>query len=257
MTDRKFASYAAKEVSAMNGPELLALFNRCAEFVGAPIVKRFASLTTGYTRTVKMLAQAVEREAETTQAEEPALNPISVTKESVAAKVKANPKAAIEKAKAPKGAKVWEKTEDGSCPRCGGADSDITYAGEEGTAAAHRHLCHNCNLEWDPETGKEYKERKYDKAVRSAAVAKSWEDPAVQAKRAERHGVKVSGGKLNGVQEFPSVRKAFLALALPLSRHIKFRMTLKEHGELMFDDLKFVVFEKEVEAKEKNAKKSA
>jgi hypothetical protein len=66
-------------------------------------------------------------------------------------------------------------------------------------------------------------------ADRSAAISASWKDPAVHAKRIERTAVKVAG------QEFPSVRTAFLALSLPLSRHIRFRIALKASGAEVFE----------------------
>lgn len=65
-------------------------------------------------------------------------------------------------------------------------------------------------------------------AQRAASIAASWADPAVAAKRAERTCV-CAGGK-----EFGSVRKAFVALGLPLGNHIKFRMALKAAGKAVF-----------------------
>jgi len=61
---------------------------------------------------------------------------------------------------------------------------------------------------------------------RSAAIAASWTDSETAAKRAQRHAVRVAG------QEFRSVRAAFAALNLPMSKHIKFRMELKAAGQL-------------------------
>lgn len=72
---------------------------------------------------------------------------------------------------------------------------------------------------------------KADKPVdadRSAAIAKSWEDPAVAAKRAERNAVK-AGNKV-----YRSVKQAFEDLGLPLSKHIRFRMELKSVGTMTF-----------------------
>lgn len=72
---------------------------------------------------------------------------------------------------------------------------------------------------------------KTDKPVdadRSAAIAKSWEDPAVAAKRAERNSVK-AGNKV-----YRSVKQAFEDLGLPLQKHIKFRMELKSVGTMTF-----------------------
>lgn len=63
---------------------------------------------------------------------------------------------------------------------------------------------------------------------RSAAIAASWADPVIAAKRAERTHVKASGTL------YRSVREAFEQLGLPLSKHIKFRMELKSVQELTF-----------------------
>ena len=65
-------------------------------------------------------------------------------------------------------------------------------------------------------------------ANRSDAIAASWKDPKVAAKRAERTHVKAS----NTV--YRSVREAFVALGLPLEKHIKFRMKLKQVAEMTF-----------------------
>lgn len=241
MTD--FASIQPKAVSAMNAAQLLNLFNECAVFVGAPPCKRFASLKVGYTRTVNMLKQAVDRQKEVGLiAADPIIEPKTVTKEAIAQKIKKEPKAAIAKEQV-RGTKTWTLPEDGSCPRCGGSESDITPAGEEGTAAAHRNHCHHCQLEWDPETGKEYK-KPVASAERSAKISQSWTNAQTAAARKERHGVTVSGKGIKGTQSFDSVRKAFLALGLPMSKHIKFRGDLKKAGTLDFEGYKFTAVQK-------------
>lgn len=67
-------------------------------------------------------------------------------------------------------------------------------------------------------------------ADRSAAIAASWEDKKVAAARAARHAVKVAG------ETYKSVKAAFEALKLPLSKHIKFRGELKTEGRKTFVD---------------------
>lgn len=69
---------------------------------------------------------------------------------------------------------------------------------------------------------------KVESKDRSAAIAASWADPVIAAKRAERTHVKASGTL------YRSVREAFEQLGLPLSKHIKFRMELKSVQELTF-----------------------
>lgn len=65
-------------------------------------------------------------------------------------------------------------------------------------------------------------------ARRSQAIAETWKDPEVAAKRVVRHHVVVGG------HEFPSVRAAFEALGLPESKHIPFRQILKANHEATF-----------------------
>lgn len=65
---------------------------------------------------------------------------------------------------------------------------------------------------------------------RSAGVKESWKDPSVHAKRVKRDNVSVVG-----VGIYRSVREAFLKLKLPLNKHIKFRMELKDSGEKDFE----------------------
>lgn len=83
-------------------------------------------------------------------------------------------------------------------------------------------------------------------ADRSAAIASTWKDPVVAAKRAERTHVKV------GSTLYRSVKAAFEDLKLPLSKHIKFRIELKQHAQLTFTapDGKKVVFKVEQDSAE-------
>lgn len=64
----------------------------------------------------------------------------------------------------------------------------------------------------------------------SEGIAKSWDNKEVAQKRLTRNAVMVEG-----VGEFKSVRVAFAALGLPDSKHIRFRMKLKEAGRLNFE----------------------
>lgn len=80
---------------------------------------------------------------------------------------------------------------------------------------------------------------KADKPVvdRSKAIAATWKDPVIAAKRAERTHVKV------GSTMYRSVKEAFESLGLPLNGHIRFRMELKQHAQLTFNhDGKKIVF---------------
>lgn len=115
------------------------------------------------------------------------------------------------------------------CPGCG-ATEDQTAAGLDGTIAGdQRNFCHHCSTEYWRDTGKIYKAPA--KSVnRSKSISESWNKPEVAAKRARRDNVKVSG---SGV--FRSVLEAFKSLNLPQSKHIKFRMALKQVGSGVFE----------------------
>jgi hypothetical protein len=122
------------------------------------------------------------------------------------------------------------------CPHCGchhsngymideGEGNDVN--GETVRNHSHRICCLGCGGEF----GTPLKGAGEHSEARSVGIAKSWEDPEVAAKRAQRHGVEVTvdgGEKLY----FGSVRKAYVQLGLPLSGHIKFRMHLKENGKV-------------------------
>ena len=58
-------------------------------------------------------------------------------------------------------------------------------------------------------------------AMRSGAVAKTWQDPEVAAARKARNAVEVEGVR------YGSVGKAFVALGLSMNRCVPFRMKLK------------------------------
>jgi len=79
---------------------------------------------------------------------------------------------------------------------------------------------------------------------RSTAIANSWQDKKIAAKRAERSNVSVAG---HG--QFRSVKEAFEKIGLPLSKHIKFRMHLKAEQTATFEDegkkFKFTIIEQQ------------
>jgi capsule polysaccharide export protein KpsE/RkpR len=67
----------------------------------------------------------------------------------------------------------------------------------------------------------------------AAGISASWADPEVRDARLTRQGVAVVvGGKAS---QYNSTKAAFEALGLPISKHIRFRMKLKEAGKLAFE----------------------
>jgi hypothetical protein len=155
---------------------------------------------------------------------------------------------AAKPAKPAKVAKVaWEqKWVDGSpvCPKCGG-HVDVTCGtvveshGRQHVTNEHIALHHSCGHEWNMETGRAVRASKAP-ADRSAAIAASWKNKDVAARRATRHAVRVTDPS-NGQGNYKSVREAFLVLALPLGRHIKFRGALKAAGSAEIQGFKFAI----------------
>jgi hypothetical protein len=67
----------------------------------------------------------------------------------------------------------------------------------------------------------------------AAGISASWADPEVRDARLTRQGVAVVvGGKAS---HYTSTKAAFDALGLPIEKHIRFRMKLKEAGKLAFE----------------------
>lgn len=117
------------------------------------------------------------------------------------------------------------------CPECGihlsngvmDFDSAVEATGSKAKAGMTKQWsCMACDAEW----GEVRYKKQASNAARADGIARSWEDKEVAAKRAKRHFVRVNGA------EFNSVRAAFVALGLPLNKHIKFRMELKAEGNL-------------------------
>lgn len=67
----------------------------------------------------------------------------------------------------------------------------------------------------------------------SEGVRKSWENPEVREKRRQHHAVRVHRNSTL-VGEFSSLYQAFKILDLPVSKHIPFRIKLKQVGSLPF-----------------------
>jgi transcription elongation factor Elf1 len=134
----------------------------------------------------------------------------------------------------------------GTCPNCG-ATTDITCGtvveshGRQHVTNEHEALCHNCGHEFNYDTGRALKRRSAAaNPDRSAAIAASWKNKDVAARRATRHAVRVTDPS-NGQGNYKSVREAFLVLALPLGRHIKFRGALKAAGSAEIQGFKFAI----------------
>lgn len=135
----------------------------------------------------------------------------------------------------------------GTCPKCG-ATQDITCGhvvesrGLQHVVDEHHATCHGCGHEFNYDTGAAIRARKAPASGkdRSAAIAASWKNGEVAARRAQRHAVRVTDPR-GGSGRYASVREAFLVLALPLSKHIRFRGQLKAAGVAEFAGHKFAI----------------
>ncbi len=134
--------------------------------------------------------------------------------------------------------KVTEKKPyslDDGCPHCG-TKHDQTYAGEENTPAGERMFCHHCSTEYTQD-GKIYK-APAKSILRSKAISESWANKKIAEKRARRDNVAVecvAPTYREGLGTFRSVCEAFKKLNLPLNQHIKFRMSVKQDGNGVFE----------------------
>jgi len=76
---------------------------------------------------------------------------------------------------------------------------------------------------------------KIKKASAGGGVAGSWQDKAVAAARSKKDRVKVGGA------EYRSVGAAFVALNLPMNKHIAFRSELKSKSRATFEGHIFTI----------------
>lgn len=123
------------------------------------------------------------------------------------------------------------------CPGCGTHLSNgIGQHGEDVNGKivkhdSHEFACLGCGHEFGAPIRKVA-----SSASRSAAIAQSWTNPEVAAKRAERTAVVVKVAGEKAPRSFTSTAQAFRKLGLDLAGHIKFRMNLKAAGALAYND---------------------
>lgn len=151
-----------------------------------------------------------------------------------------------------------------ACPKCA-AKLDVRGVGEF-TALAQKYgrdealatqkqewQCLRCGAEWGeymtkapkkgPRKGAKPPKDPKPKAApgdRAAAIARSWADPEIAAKRKARHAVTVVNEKGHTTM-YRSVPDAFRSLGLPMGTMIKFRMKLKAAGALEAHGYKWTV----------------
>lgn len=222
MNAKQLAALQAFDIAAAKTGELVEFFNKHSD----KPVKKFADRKTAEKRCRDLVAAIVaDREEKAKAAAAKSAKITKRSKKELAAEVAAARQQAVK---------------EGRCPNCGKA-GDITHGrivergGHQHEVDMHVGTCHKCGHDFNVNNGKP---AKYtggtSNEARSVAIAQSWSNPEVAAKRAMRTHVKV-----NGV-EYRSVREAFKALGLPDSKHIKFRMELKAAGKKSFDGKVFV-----------------
>lgn len=205
-----------EQIAAATTAELVAYYNSHAD----KPVKKFADRKTAERRVIALIETLAP-----TSAEEPVDAPAA--EEAPAPVIDKKAARAAEKAAA--AALVAERLSAGQCPHCGGDASSQTGNGPEGTHKGDNEtFCHECGGAYDNATGARRAPFGNTSATRAAAIAKTWQDPETAARRAARLKVSADGS------DYSSVRQAFIALRLPLSKHIKFRGELRDAGALDF-----------------------
>lgn len=110
------------------------------------------------------------------------------------------------------------------CPHCGERRGQDFNNGE--------YHCNSCDATYcEMENGKRkiWFKNKRAKAA-SEGIKESWNDEQTRAARAIRNRVFVKG-----FGEFKSVKAAFVSLGLPLTKHIRFRIDLKNKKQKTFN----------------------
>lgn len=212
-------------LSAATTAELVVFYNAHS---GRPAIKKFSDRAAGIAR-----CAAIQDELRNQQVkEEPAMNETNDT----AVQQDEDISAVAEQAEA-----TTEATEQaeakpyvpGTCPSCG--STDLAPNGEAGTVAGdEQQSCNACGHAFWVENGAALASTRAEANKRIAeAVAATWNDPAVKAKRMERHNIYVTDMNVEGAPEvyYKSVLDAFKALGLMISRHIKFRAACKAAGD--------------------------
>lgn len=110
------------------------------------------------------------------------------------------------------------------CPKCGSAEIAMGRGNSTGDIVDEDtfSFCHSCDWEFDLKN-------KPKSLKRSISTSESWNKPEIAEKRKQRNAVAVEN---HGV--FRSVKQAFEHIGLNKSKHIKFRLELKNATELTY-----------------------
>ena len=224
-------------LSAATTAELVVFYNAHS---GRPAIKKFSDRATGIARCAAIQAELRNQQAK----EEPTMSetndPVVQQDEDIVSN-EATEQAEVAPTAEAEVAPTAEATEQaeakpyvaGTCPACG--STDLAPNGEAGTVAGdEQKSCNACGHAFWVENGASVASSRQEANKRIAeAVAATWNDPAVKAKRMERHNIYVTDMNVEGAAEvyYKSVLDAFKALGLMISRHIKFRAACKAAGD--------------------------
>lgn len=228
-------------LSAATTAELVVFYNAHS---GRPAIKKFSDRATGIARCAAIQAELAKAATQPEPAEETIMSEettnqdpvvqqdedISAVAEQEATTPTAEAEATTPTSEAEAEAKPYVA---GTCPACG--STDLAPNGEAGTVAGdEQQSCNACGHAFWVENGAALATTRAEANKRIAdAVAATWNDPAVKAKRMERHNIYVTDQTKEGAPEvyYKSVLEAFKALGLMISRHIKFRAACKAAGD--------------------------
>lgn len=213
-------------LSAATTAELVVFYNAHS---GRPAIKKFSDRATGIAR-----CAAIQDELRNQQSkEEPTMSETNDAAVQQDEDIVSNEVTQAELAAQEAQAEPAKPYVAGTCPACG--STDLAPNGEAGTVAGdEQKVCNECGHTFWAENGAALASTRAEANKRIAdAVAATWNDPVVKAKRMERHNIYVTDQTVEGAPEvyYKSVLDAFKALGLMISRHIKFRAACKAAGD--------------------------
>ena len=221
-------------LSAATTAELVAFYNAHS---GRPAIKKFSDRATGIARCASIQAELAKAAVQPEPTEEAPIMSEETTAvqqdEDISAVAEQEATTEATEATTPTAEAEAKPYVAGTCPSCG--STDLAPNGEAGTVAGdEQQSCNACGHSFWVENGAALATTRAEANKRIAdAVAATWNDPAVKAKRMERHNIYVTDQTKEGAPEvyYKSVLEAFKALGLMISRHIKFRAACKAAGD--------------------------
>ena len=218
-------------LSAATTAELVVFYNAHS---GRPAIKKFSDRATGIARCAAIQAELAKAAVQPEPIEEtPIMSEETTNQDPVVQQDEDISAVAEQEATTPTAEAEAKPYVAGTCPACG--STDLAPNGEAGTVAGdEQQSCNACGHAFWVENGAALATTRAEANKRIAdAVAATWNDPAVKAKRMERHNIYVTDQTKEGAPEvyYKSVLEAFKALGLMISRHIKFRAACKAAGD--------------------------